>query len=981
MAGSVYSKNIRRTIFGSFGRYMAILAIIALGVGFFTGIKNTKDSMMKTCDQYVAKYKLFDYRLISNYGFTQEDEEAFEAMEEVQAAEGAVSCDFFSADQKGNSIVVRGHSVTEDVNRLDLQAGRMPEQAGECVADDHFYTEQDIGKTIPVTGENDQETIDSLACDAYTIVGIVKSPYYLMKTDRGTTSLGDGSITAYVYMPRAGFTAEYFTEMFLACEKQGFVFSDAYEKNIKACEKQVTEAAEARAQLRRDEIVIEAQQEINEGEQELADGRDALDREKSSAYVKLGETKNTLDAKRQELAAGKAALAEQKASLAGQRSQAAETLSGINAMLAAANASGTATEEEIQALQGQAAYAQGVLQQIDAGLAQITGEEQRISEGEAQLDSGYDAYRSGKAKADREFSSAEAELAQGAAELADAEAELAGLAATEIFVQTREDNAGFSSFESNADIVDSIAKVFPVFFFLIAALVCSTTMSRMVEEERTQIGALRALGYSSAKIMSKYMFYSGSAAVIGCIAGFFAGSRYFPLAIWTAYGIMFGFAPLAVYFSWPLAIISLAVSLLCSMGVTYFACQGQLKHMPAAILRPKAPRAGKRIVLEYIGFLWNHLSFLHKVTARNILRYKKRMVMMVLGIGGCTALVLAGFGIDDSIAGIGQQQYTSVERYDMTAAFSEEIDEAKRTDFETQYEEVKSTALLQQASVNLRHGDTVKSCNLVITGDKNITKAVNFQNEASEAVSYPAEGEAVINDKMAEMLGVQAGDTVEIEYDDTKRVTLAISGIYKNYVSNYLFISDQTYETVFGKEYEPSLMYVTFSAESDVHQMAEKINGFDGIIGISLNEDIKAHVDDMMVSLNYIIILVICCAGALAFIVLFNLSNINITEREREIATVEVLGFYPRELGAYVFRENFVLVILGIAAGLPAGFALHRFIMGRISVDSVSFNEVVEPMSYLYTVLTVICFALIVDIIMRRKLRRINMAEALKSIE
>lgn len=981
MAGSVYSKNIRRTILGSFGRYMAILAIIALGVGFFAGIKNTKDSMMKTCDQYVAKYRLFDYRVLSSYGFTQEDEAAFEAMAEVKAAEGAVSCDFFSADRKGNSIIVRAHSVTEDVNQLDLIEGRMPEKAGECVADDHFYTAGDIGKTIQVTAENDETVRDALTCDAYTIVGIVKSPYYLMKTDRGTTSLGDGSVTAYVYIPRTGFTAEYFTEMFLICEEQGFIFSDAYEKNIKACEKPVTETAEARVQLRHDEIVAEAQQKIDEGEQELADGKNALNREKSSAYAKLGETKDTLDAKRRELAAGKDTLAEQKASLAVQRSQTADVLSGINAMLAEANASGTATQEEIEALQGQAAYAQELLQQIDDGLAQIAGEEQRIAEGEAQLNSGYDAYYSGKAKADQAFSSAEAELAQGEAELAGARAELQDLATAEIFLQTRDDNAGFNSFESNADIVDSIAKVFPVFFFLIAALVCSTTMSRMIEEERTQIGALRALGYTSARIMAKYMVYSGSAAVIGCVAGFFAGSRYFPLAIWIAYGMMFGFAPLAVYFSWPLAVISLAVSMLCSMGVTYLACRGQLKNMPAAILRPKAPRAGKRIVLEYIGFIWNHLSFLHKVTARNILRYKKRMIMMVLGIGGCTALVLAGFGIDDSIAGIGKQQYTSVERYDMAVAFSEGVDESKRVDFETQYKDVvKSTAILQQASVNVRHGDAVKSCNLVITDDENITKAVNFQSGKSK-VPYPAEGEAIINDKMAEILGVQVGDTVEVEYDETKRVTLTVSGVYKNYVSNYLFISDKTYETILGKGYEPSLMYVTFSKGNDVHRMAEKINGFDGVIGISINDDIKAHVDDMMVSLNYIIILVICCAGALAFIVLFNLSNINITEREREIATVEVLGFYPRELGAYVFRENFVLVILGIAAGLPAGVALHQFIMGRISVDIVSFNEVVEPASYLYTVITVICFALIVDIIMRRKLRRINMAEALKSIE
>ena len=624
---------------------------------------------------------------------------------------------------------------------------------------------------------------------------------------------------------------------------------------------------------------------------------------------------------------------------------------------------------------------QASLKQIDGGLSEISKQENTLDASQRQVEQGYSQYRAGMAQADSSFAEAEAQLEEGEAELEDARKELSDLAEPKIYVYDREDNLGFGSFESNADIVDSIAQVFPVFFFLIAALVCSTTMSRMIEEERPQIGALSALGYTSGKIMLKYMIYSGSAAFIGCVIGFLAGSRYFPYAIWIAYGMMFGFADLEFYFDWKLAVISLVVSLLCSGGTTYLACRGMMKHMPAEILRPKAPKAGNRIFLERIGFLWKRLKFLHKVSARNIFRYKKRMVMMILGIGGCTALVLAGFGINDSVAGIADHQYSQIEKYQMAVAF-DDFDDSRRTSFENEYrDDLSNVAQLQQSSVNVKGSDDVtKSC-LMVSDDSNITKAVVFADDDGNKLKYPGRGEAMINNKLADMIGVETGDEIQVTYDDTKTVTLTVSGIYKNYVSNYIYINEATFEEDMGREYDPYVLFVTFKDGTDVQSMAEQINKFDGVISISVNEDVKARVDDMMVSLNYIIILVIGCAGALAFIVLFNLGNINITEREREIATIEVLGFYPREMGSYVFRENFILVLLGIIVGLPVGFALHRFIMSRIVVDAVSFNNVVEPVSYLFTVLVVLGFAVIVDVILRRKLRRINMAEALKSVE
>ena len=981
MSNKTYNKNIRRTIFGSMGRYISIMAIIALGVGFFAGVKNTKASMMETCDEYVEQQRLYDFRLISTYGYTEEDEEAIEDNDEVRFAEAGITEDFFSADSRGNSIVLRAHMITEKLNLVDVQYGRMPEAGDECLADDHFYTEDDIGKVVRVTDENDKDTKDLFRYREYKIVGITKSPYYLMKTERGTTSLGDGSITAYIYLPEKSFDSEYFTEMFVVCRNQGFIFSDEYNDNIAAAEDKVKAAAEERGQIRYDEIIEEAEDEIDKAKKELQDGRDDYEREKADALAELSEAKEKLDKNKSRLESGKKTLSENKSDLLDKKESAEAGLAEAQAALEAAQAVPETPPETAAGIAAQIQAIETSIEQIDDGLKQISEKEKELKSSEKKLDDGYAEYYSGKADAEAGFRDAEAELAQAERKIEDAEKELKEIEEPELYMQTRDDNLGFSSFESNSDIVDSIAKVFPVFFFLIAALVCSTTMTRMIEEERTQIGALRALGFSNGRIMWKYMIYSGSAALIGCIAGFMLGSKFFPYAIWIAYGMMFGFAPLEYYFDLPLAVISLIVSLVCSTGTTFFACRGQLKHTPAEILRPKAPKAGKRIILEHIGFIWNHMKFLHKVSARNILRYKKRMIMMIMGIGGCTALVLAGFGINDSVAGIADHQYTEIEKYDMTVAFSDELDERNLRDFKKEFrDDIDNIAVLQQTSVNLRGRKAVKSASLMVTGDENICTAVSF-SEDGNTLEYPDEGDAVINNRLAEMTGVKKGDVITVEYDDTEKVQLTVTGIYRNYVSNYIFINDDTYENIFDKKYEPATAFVSVNENKNLRTVSEEINSYDGVIGISLNEDVRNRVDDMMVSLNYIVILVIACAGALAFIVLFNLSNINITERVREIATIEVLGFYPRETGAYVFRENLILVIMGIIAGLPAGYFLHKFIMSKIVVDVVSFNEIIEIQSYGLAVAVVLCFAFIVDVIMRRKLRKINMAEALKSVE
>ena len=425
MARNVYSKNIRRTIFGSLGRYIAIMAIIALGVGFFAGVKNTKGSMMETLDKYVQDQNMYDYRLLSTYGFTEDDEKALQKVDAVAEAEGSVTADFFSQDRDGNSIILKAHSMTDDINLPKLEKGRMPKADNECVADSHFFTGKDLGKTIKVTDENDADGKEQLTYSSYKIVGIVNSPYYIMKEERGTTSLGDGRLTAFVYMPRGAFTSEYYTEMLITCKDQGFVFSDAYTENIDAAKDPIEDAAKARGQERYDEILAEAQEKIDSGQEELDSGKAALAKEKSSAYNKLNKSKNTLDSKKSELKNGKKQLRSKKSELTSRQTQLTGQIKLLQESITAAESPGSGVpQEQIEQMKGQLQQMQGGAAQIESGLQQISEQEKKLAEGEKEIQSGYLQYLNGKKTADSQFAAAEQELEDGQKELDDAKEQL-----------------------------------------------------------------------------------------------------------------------------------------------------------------------------------------------------------------------------------------------------------------------------------------------------------------------------------------------------------------------------------------------------------------------------------------------------------------------------------------------------------------------------------------------------------------------------
>lgn len=533
--------------------------------------------------------------------------------------------------------------------------------------------------------------------------------------------------------------------------------------------------------------------------------------------------------------------------------------------------------------------------------------------------------------------------------------------------------------------MEGLANVFPVFFFLVAALVCMTTMNRMVEEQRTQIGVLKALGYGEATIMGKYLFYSGSAALTGCIAGYFLGIHLFPYVIWQAYGMMYEMGDIVFVSDAATALLCLACALLCSMGTTWFSCRRELREVAADLMRPKTPRAGKRVFLERVPFVWNRLKFLHKVSVRNIIRYKRRFLMMVIGISGCTALLVTGFGIRDSVTDIADQQFMEIQTYQIGVTLKNGVQGAGSASLDGIREALAvygGTCIASlETTMDMETADGVKAVNLIVVEDPvQLSGYIDLHTPAGEALAYPQDGEAVICEKLSERYRIRIGDTIHLVDEDRREIEAVVSGICENYIYNYVYLNAGTYEKALG-DLSYKNLYVDLAEEADVHAAGAALMKADNVTAVSVNADMLIRFSSMMGSMDYIVFVIIACAAALAFIVLYNLNNINITERIREIATIKVLGFYKNETASYVFRENTVLTAIGCAAGLLLGKALHLYVMHKVDIDLMSFDIHIRAVSYLLSVCLTFVFTWVVNRIMSVKLDTINMAESLKSVD
>ena len=583
----------------------------------------------------------------------------------------------------------------------------------------------------------------------------------------------------------------------------------------------------------------------------------------------------------------------------------------------------------------------------------------------------------------------EAEIAKGEKKLADAGKQISQIKNPKWYLYDRSTLTEYDGFGENADRMRAIGKVFPVMFFLDAALISLTGMTRMVEEQRIEIGTMKALGYGNFSIASKYLGYAFLATAGGSVLGVLVGEKILPYIIIYAYEIMYPHIPkIYVPYHMSYAVMASAASIACTMGATLASCYKELAVEPAVLMRPPAPKNGRRVFLERIGFIWKRMNFTWKSTIRNLMRYKKRFFMTVFGIGGCMALMLVGYGVRDSVYEIADIQYEEIQLYDghifykddVTKTEKEELKEYLKTD-----SDIQSYMEADMRSVTASGGGKKLSVYQCILGNPKIAeKYVDFHDRKTKE-SYTLTGDGVIvSEKTAKLLNVKEGDTIKVKKGTEKSVTVKIAHICENYMGHYIYFTPQYYKKVSGKTVKYNCIMFRAKngySEDQVKKSGEKILSKDQVLTISYLLDIRDQLDDMLASLNLVIIVLIVSAGMLAFVVLYNLNSINITERQRELATLKVLGFYDTEVAEYVFRENILLTLIGSVAGVVFGKILHLFVIQTVEVDAAMFGRSIYLKSYIYSFLFTIGFSLFVNWVMYFKLKKIDMVESLKSIE
>ena len=681
----------------------------------------------------------------------------------------------------------------------------------------------------------------------------------------------------------------------------------------------------------------------------------------------IEETRARLDAGAEELAANKEQLDAAQALIDegnGQIGEAVEQLSEAEDELA---------DAEQQLADGR--------QELADARQEIADGEQEIADAEAELAEGEADYEEAKAEADVEIADAEEQIA-------DARQELADLEVPEWYVLDRGYIASYEDYGQNADRIAAIGKVFPVIFFLVAALVCLTTMTRMVEEERTQIGTLKALGYSRGSIAAKYILYALISSLIGSLLGIVAGQKFLPSVIITAYKILYPDLPYVLTpLNFQYSVMASAVAVLCTTLAAWAACYKELFAVPAELMRPAAPKAGKRVFLEKVTFIWKRLNFSQKASVRNLIRYKKRFFMTIFGIGGCTALLLVGFGLKDSVSYIGTGQFEQVFAYDAAVGIDTDAEEGEKQellDTLSSDERIVSSMEMLETAVDVEKDGVQKSAYLIVPEDEaGLGEYIRLQDRITKESYELSEDGIIMSEKLASLLGVSEGDTVTLSEDDSGHVEAVVTHITENYFMHYLYMSREVYEELFQKEPEWNMAFARTSQTDEAFedQLQEDYMELEAVSGVTFTTGMAETVDEMLDTMNVVIAVLVISAGMLAFIVLYNLNNINISERKRELATLKVLGFFDQEVSAYVNRENILLTVIGTAVGILFGIFLHQFVIQTAETDTLMFGRTINGPSFLYSVILTFVFSVIVNGVQFFKLRKIDMVESLKSVE
>ncbi len=1059
-------KDSLKEIRNSYKRFISILLMAFLGVGFFAGMRAASPDMISTIDNYFDSQNVYDIQIISTLGLNNDDIKALENIEDIKKAYGGYSQDVL-INYEDTEIVTKVFSI-DNINKVELIEGKMPENPNECLVEKAFCsrTGKKIGDSLTI-----EEVNDSIIKEKeVTIVGTMNSPLYVSR-QRDTSKLGSGMVSYNMYLPKESFDSEVYTAIYveLANSKKMVTDSQEYNDYVQEVTTKIEEIKAQRETARYDEVKASAQEKLEEGEAKLQE-------EKVTANNKLKEAENeiiegerklniaeiTLNNKSKEaeqkfklaeenINTAKAKIKEEEENFKKEEHKANEQIELLNKQkqelevnLQSINTNieelqknlnkinenlnnNNLTQEEIASLQAQKENIEKALTnikeqkaQLEAGILGINnGLEQiqnGIKEGKEKLNNAKTTLENNEKELNKtkqltakqlenargEINSSKKQLQEGRKtfeinkaeyeekikeaekELADANQKMQEIEHPTWYILGRDANPGYSGFMQDTKSIENLGKVFPIVFFVIATLISLTSMTRMVEEQRVQIGTMKALGYNKAQIASKYLLYSGLACLIGGSIGMIIGFETLPRIIWMMYSMMYVIPNFVASFNVYFAILGLGLASVCIIGASLYTVLKIVGDTPAQLMRPKAPKAGKKILLERIPFIWKNLSFSRKVTVRNIFRYKKRVIMTIVGIAGSTALILTGFGVKDAISDILIKQYENVYNYDMQISLKSDLQETEIENFIKtleEKEEINKIAEANMTSGTLVNGENEEDVQIIIAKDEKINELIHLSDRKTKKEVKLEEGKIAITDKVAELLEVKKGDSIILKDADGKESSLTISDVVENYIYHYVYMPKNLYEQLYG-EYDTNVLF-TQNNVKDEHEeeLASKLLKEPNVNTVSLSSNIENVMDDMMRNLNYVVIILIVSAGMLAFVVLYNLANINISERIRELASLKVLGFYDKEVYDYVTRETAILTTIGIIFGLIGGYFLSIFIVKTCEINVLRFGQEISIPSYIYSVAITVIFTVIVNIVTYFALKKIDMIESLKSIE
>lgn len=1058
-----------KEIFVNRKRFISIMLMALLGVGFFAGLVASGPDMRDSLDKFLDDTNTYDINIVSTLGLTNEDVDEIKKIKNTENVHGIYSKDIsFKTDDK--EFIFKAIEYSEKINTPILLDGKLPENNNECVVEQDFLIDSGfkIGDNIKIDED------DELKANSFKIVGSVKSPIYV-SMERGTTSLGDGTIDYYLYLNKDVFDMDYYPNIYLNVNSAKIekITTNKYNELVENVYKDIENIKEERETQRYNNIKEEASEKLQEsideyekgkkeGEEELKKAKDKIEdsekeiknaeneletgktkakKEISNAKTEISSSENKLKKSEKEYEEGLEKYSKGIKEYNSNKSKLESSLDVLNdnlkklkdlkeeiekqiALIEDEIKNGNLeNEDKLVLLKNQLSDLNSNIKEIESNKNKINNElssaekelnktKKALDSAKKEIDNGYKELEKGKkelssreSSLNNQFAKAEKEIEDGKKEIEDAKEtlekeekkfneeikdaekeiedakeDIEGIKEGKWYIFDREDDTGFSSFIDSINSMNNIATLFPIIFYLVAILISSTSMSRMVEEERGDIGTLKALGYSNLRIINKYIAYSLLSTVLGGIIGMFIGFILIPTVVWENYSIIYYLPEFYPKLRFSYGILGTVIAVICITGSTVHSAYKELRDEPSSLMRPKAPKMGKKVILEKIPFIWKRLNFSSKTTVRNVFRYKKRALMTIIGISGCTALILAGFGLRDSIKDIAEYQYGRVFEYDLVVSLNKEDEElvnlVKNSDI------VESVSLTDSLSGSISaEGIKRDTSIIVVENTEDFKNIANLRDiDSGNIIDLSNEG-VLISDKLASLLEIEKGENITLTDSDNNEFEYKVLGIVENYIGHYVYINKDLYESK-ENDFNINTLFIKYKeGNNDNEAFEEMLLDDNSVTSITVVENSLEHVRDLLKSLDLVVMILIVSSALLAFVVLYNLANVNISERVREIATLKVLGFYDKEVDNYINRESIILTCIGILIGLIAGVFLTGFVISTCETENMRFARNILVHSYIYSILITSVFSIIVNFATHFVLKKINMVESLKSIE